>query len=84
MKERRWLWEDEQWQTNVVRHVVGDESILDGMDCCRICTEAYPETRAWQKYEHYHECDCFIYHWFDPLNEGLTTNHGAYQIGICE
>merc|ERR1719228_289153 len=84
MKERRWSYEEEQWQVNVVENVVYNDSIVDGMECCQMCTERYPETRAWSKFIDYNECTCISYSdYFDPLDEGLTTHHGAYWIGTC-
>ena len=83
MKKRRWSWEDEKWQA-VKIGTIDDKSIVDGMKCCRICRERFPETKAWQKFIHYTNCECFSYpDNFDPLDQGLSRSHGAYSIGIC-
>ena len=85
-KEKVWKKEDELWQANVVeRGNIGDDSIVDGTECCRMCRERYPDTKAWEKFINYKECKCFHYpDHFSPVNGYFSSDHGAYTIGICE
>ena len=85
MRERRWLWDNKEWEENVAKSgTIEDDGIVDGLECCQICKERYPETKAWQKFVDYQKCECFSYSDdFDPINQGLTHSHGAYTVGVC-
>merc|ERR1712080_323812 len=77
LKEKLWKKDDQQWQANVFkRGDVDDDSIVDGMECCRVFRERYPDTKAWEKFFDYNMCTCFSYSDnFWPINEGLSYNH---------
>ena len=85
MRERRWLWDNKEWEENVAKSgTIEDDGIVDGLECCQICKERYPETKAWQKFVDYQKCECFSFSDdFDPINQGLTHSHGAYTVGVC-
>ena len=84
---RRYEWEHRDWKAAVTKHNIRDEDtpfkIGDGSQCCHICREKYPETKAWMKFNNYSICECMTFNnSFDPSK--YVTVHGAYSIGSCE
>merc|ERR1712179_896974 len=82
----RYNWDAVGWNAAVTKqNVVDVERIVDGSNCCQICKEKHPGTKAWQKYEGYKTCECLSYgDNFDSEIQNYEKKHGAYNIGYCE
>jgi len=82
VEQRRYNWGASEWKAAVTEHKVNGKKIGDGSECCQVCQEKHPETKAWMKYEKYKTCSCLTFDDnFDPSKYEKT--HGAYSIGSC-
>ena len=51
------------WQAAVLGNKVGtqDGQKVDPSECCQVCQEVYPDTKAWDKFVDFEKCNCYRY-----------------------
>ena len=74
----------EAWDAAVVGNKVGgqDGRLVDPSECCHVCQEVYPDTKAWDKFVDFTRCNCYRF------SDGFDTSkyvwqHESYTMGYC-
>ena len=84
VEKKRYNKKDDAWKAAVTTHkTTMREKNMHGSECCRLCQEKQPETKAWEKFVDYKYCHCFSFDdAFDPSE--YEKENKFYSIGTCE
>ena len=74
----------EAWEAAVLGNKVGsqDGGEVDPSECCQVCQEVYPDTKAWDKFVDFEKCNCYRYP-DDFDTSAYVWEHQSYTMGYC-
>ena len=72
----------EGWNEAVKLNRVRESDDFDASECCQMCQEMYPETKAWEKNDNKETCNCLLFP--DDFDASpYEAENGDYTIGYC-
>ena len=73
----------EAWDAAVMGNKVGaqDGQNVDSSQCCQVCQEVYPDTKAWDKFVDF-RCNCYRYS-DDFDTSAYAWEQKGFTMGYC-